>query len=198
MHAALRGTMRRLVAPSHVMSSSFPPSPARRRLLRTLCTASLALPFAPRAWAATPRSLAFYHTHTDETLSAVYFDDGRYVPDALDALNQLLRDFRSGEVAAIDPQLFDLLYALNHTCGSGTFEIISGFRSPQTNALLRRRSTGVAEGSLHLQGRAIDIRLRGRDTRRLRDAAVALRQGGVGYYRNSNFVHVDTGRVRTW
>lgn len=156
------------------------------------------LPFAPRAWAAAPRSLAFYHTHTGETLSAVYFDAGRYVPDALGALNQLLRDFRSGEVAAIDPQLFDLLYVLNQTCGAGTFEIISGYRSPQTNQLLRRRSGGVAAGSLHLHGRAIDIRLRGCDTGRLRDAALALRQGGVGYYRDSDFVHVDTGRVRTW
>jgi uncharacterized protein YcbK (DUF882 family) len=90
------------------------------------------------------------------------------------------------------------LYALNLACGPGTFEIISGYRSPRTNAMLRDRSNGVAKNSLHTQGRAIDVRLSGRDTRRLRDAAVALRHGGVGYYARSDFVHLDTGRVRTW
>jgi uncharacterized protein YcbK (DUF882 family) len=172
----------------------------RRHWLKAFGAASLslALPYAPTARAAAPRSLSFYHTHTGERLSAVYFDDGAYVPDALAALNRLLRDFRSGDVAEIDPPLFDTLHALALACGPGTFEIISGYRSPATNALLHARSDGVATRSLHMEGRAIDVRLAGRDTRRLRDAALALARGGVGYYAKSDFVHVDTGRVRAW
>jgi uncharacterized protein YcbK (DUF882 family) len=172
----------------------------RRRALRALGLGALALaaPFSPRAWASTPRSLAFYHTHTAERLSVVYFAGGDYVPEALAALNTLLRDFRTGDVCAIDARLFDTLHALNLACGSGTFEIISGFRSAPTNEALRRHSSGVAGNSLHLQGRAIDVRLTGRDTQRLRDAAIALGRGGVGYYAQSDFVHLDTGRPRTW
>lgn len=168
----------------------------RRRALAAL--GALALPFAPRAWAAAPRSLSFYHTHTGERLSVVYFEDGAYVPDALASLDALLRDFRTGDRHPIDARLFDTLHALNLACGPGTFEIISAYRSPRTNALLHAHSNGVATNSLHLQGRAIDVRLTGRDTRRLRDAALALGAGGVGYYAASDFVHVDTGRPRTW
>ena len=164
----------------------------------SLASFSLALPFAPSARAAAPRSISFYHTHTGERLSAVYFEAGSYVPDALQAMNHLLRDFRTGDVCEIDPPLFDTLHALNLACGAGTFEIVSGFRSLRTNAMLRSHSNGVATHSLHTQGRAIDVRLTGRDTRRLRDAALALAQGGVGYYAGSDFVHVDTGRPRTW
>lgn len=174
------------------------PVPARRRALRALASISLALPFAPAAWASAPRSISFYHTHTGEHLSAVYFERGDYNADALTALNRLLRDFRSGDAGEIDPRLFDTLHALNLACGPGRFEVISAFRSPRTNALLRSRSGGVADNSLHLQGRAIDVRLAGRDTRRLRDAALALGHGGVGYYAGSDFVHLDTGRVRRW
>jgi uncharacterized protein YcbK (DUF882 family) len=170
----------------------------RRRALQAFGLAALALPFSPLAWAAAPRSLSLYHTHTDERLSVVYFEQGRYRPDALTALNQLLRDFRSGDSCEIDAALFDQLAALSVACGPGTFEVISGFRSPATNDLLRSRSSGVAKGSLHMQGRAIDVRLSGCDTSRLRDAAVAMRLGGVGYYARSDFVHLDTGRVRTW
>ncbi len=159
---------------------------------------ALALPIAPCARAAAPRSLTFYHTHTGEGLRVVYFDAGAYVPGALASLNTLLRDFRTGDAHPIDPRLFDTLHALNLACGPGTFEIISGYRSPHTNALLHARSNGVATNSLHLQGRAIDVRLTGRDTRKLRDAAIALGAGGVGYYAASDFVHVDTGRPRTW
>ncbi|MGE5336869.1 MAG: YcbK family protein [Gemmatimonadota bacterium] len=172
--------------------------PPRRRTLRALASLALALPFSPRAWAAAPRSISFYHTHTGERLSVVYFEAGSYVPGALVSLNTLLRDFRTGDVHEIDAGLFDTLHALNLACGDGTYEIISGFRSPHTNAMLHARSNGVATHSLHMQGRAIDIRLAGRDTRKLRDAAIALARGGVGYYAGSDFVHVDTGRFRTW
>jgi len=170
----------------------------RRRALKALGVAAFGLPFSLPAWAAAPRSISLYHTHTSEHLSLVYFEGGRYVPDALASLNHLLRDFRRGDICEMDPVLFDQLAALNLACGSGTFEVISGYRSPQTNAMLRSRSNGVAKGSLHLQGRAIDVRLSGRDTRKLRDAALAMQSGGVGYYATSDFVHLDTGRVRSW
>jgi uncharacterized protein YcbK (DUF882 family) len=170
----------------------------RRRFLRTAGLACLGLSIAPRVWAAAPRSIAFYHTHTGERLNLVYFERGAYVPEALASLNALLRDFRTGDAAEIDPRLFDTLHALNLACGAGTFQVISAYRSPRTNAMLRSRSHGVAKASLHTLGRAIDVRPAGCDTRRLRDAAIALGAGGVGYYASSDFVHLDTGRVRTW
>jgi uncharacterized protein YcbK (DUF882 family) len=176
------------------------PRYARRRALQALGLASLslALPFSPAAWAAAPRSISLYHTHTGERLNVVYFDQGEYVGEALAELNRMLRDFRTGDVCAIDARLFDTLHALNLACGSGRYEVISGFRSLHTNAMLRSRSDGVASNSLHTSGRAIDVRLAGRDTRRLRDAALALGGGGVGFYPGSDFVHLDTGRPRTW
>lgn len=145
------------------------------------------------------RSLWFVHTHTGEALSIVYFQHGQYVSQSLERVNHLLRDFRTNEVHTIDPALLDILFDL-HTKAQhdGPFEVISGYRSPQTNAALHSRSSGVAEHSLHMQGRAIDIRLRGFPTSRLRDLAIALQRGGVGFYLVSDFVHVDTGRVRTW
>jgi uncharacterized protein YcbK (DUF882 family) len=173
---------------------------ARRGLLRVFGWAalSLALPFAPAAWAATPRSISLYHTHTGEKLNLVYFEGGEYVPDALASLNNMLRDFRTGEACDFDPGLFDQLHALNLACGEGTYEVVSAFRSAQTNKMLRQQSKRVAKDSLHVHGRAIDVRLSGRDTRRLHDAALALKQGGVGFYPRSNFVHLDTGAVRSW
>lgn len=173
-------------------------APCRRRFLQALGLASLGLAVAPRAWAEAPRSISFYHTHTSERLSLVYFERGEYVPEALASINNLLRDFRTGDTTDIDARLFDTLHALNLACGAGTFEVISAFRSPHTNAMLRSRSNGVAKNSLHTQGRAIDVRLAGCDTRKLRDAAIALGAGGVGYYAASDFVHLDTGRVRAW
>jgi uncharacterized protein YcbK (DUF882 family) len=173
---------------------------ARRRALRAFGWAalSLALPFAPAAWASAPRSIALYHTHTGEHFDDVYFADGEYVAGAIDALSHLLRDFRTNDVCPFDPGLFDTLHALNLACGEGTFEVVSAYRSKRTNEMLRRSSDRVASNSLHVHGRAIDVRLAGRDTRRLRDAALALRQGGVGYYARSDFVHLDTGPVRSW
>lgn len=145
------------------------------------------------------RALSFVHTHTSERLTAEYFQQGRYVPDALAALNHVLRDFRTGEVHTIEPGLFDLLHELASVTGATRpFQIISGYRSPLTNAALRLRSEGVAAGSLHMVGQAIDVRLADVPLARLRDAALALKRGGVGYYPGSNFVHVDTGRVRSW
>jgi uncharacterized protein YcbK (DUF882 family) len=178
-----------------------PPAPSRRRFLSAVALAAPALlvPSVVRAASSAPRALSFVHTHTSERLSLEYFRGGRYVPDALSALNRLLRDFRTGEQRAIDPALFDLLHRLQQrTSAARPYEIISGYRSPATNATLRQRSEGVASGSLHMSGRAIDLRVGDVPLARLREAAVDLRLGGVGYYPGSNFVHVDTGRVRVW
>jgi uncharacterized protein YcbK (DUF882 family) len=132
-------------------------------------------------------------------LKARYFDGGTYDEACLRDVNHLLRDFRTNETHVIDPPLLDVLYQLqvraNH---DGAFEIISGYRSPATNAMLRRQSHGVAEHSQHLLGKAIDIRLAGYSTRNLAEHARSLALGGVGFYPNLDFVHVDTGRVRFW
>lgn len=172
----------------------------RRLLLRGFAAAPFAVGFARAraALAAEPRSLSLRHLHTGERLSLVYYADGAYVPESLAQVDWLLRDFRTGEVHAIDPQLLDTLHALQRKCRQSAFEIISGYRSSRTNTMLRIAGGGVAERSLHLSGRAIDVRLTGFDTARLRAAAVSLGRGGVGYYPESNFVHLDTGRVRTW
>ncbi len=168
----------------------------------TVAVASIPLVSAGRravALTAIPGSLTFYHTHTRERLVLDEPSGGGRDPSARRAVNEFLRDFRTGEIHPIDPRLLDLLRRVRHAVGDvGTFEVISGYRSPATNAALRASGRGVAKRSLHMQGRAIDVRLRGVDTRNLRDAALALRAGGVGYYRRSNFVHLDTGRVRSW
>lgn len=174
----------------------------RRRFLSTIVTAApaLALPVGSSA-AVLPdfRALHFRHLHTGERLAVEYASSGRYVPDALTSIDHLLRDFRTNDVHPIDPALLDLLHALNAVTGSRQpFEVISGYRSPRTNQQLRARSSGVASGSLHMKGQAIDIRVGDVRLAALRDAARSLRRGGVGYYAASNFVHVDTGRVRTW
>ncbi len=156
-------------------------------------------PAAAFAGRSAARSLSFYHTHTGEKLRVTYAEGGRHVPEAMREINQFLRDFRSGEAHRMDPQLLDILHYLQQsTDGKGPFEIISAYRSPQTNEMLRSNSNGVARGSLHMQGKAIDVRLRGVETHQLRQAAVQLQAGGVGYYRDSDFIHVDTGRVRYW
>ena len=173
---------------------------ARRRALvqgLALLPLALAVP-AARAARGRPRTLQFYHTHTSERLSVTYFEDGRYVPDALSAIDHLLRDFRTEQVHAIDPRLLDQLFALTQRCDGRRYEVISGYRSPKTNAMLRHTTRGVAAHSLHLDGRAIDVRLEGCDTSTLHRAALAMARGGVGFYPRSNFVHLDTGRFRTW
>ena len=143
--------------------------------------------------------LSFYHIHTAETLSVAYREHGVIVPDAIAAIDHLLRDFRTGEAHNIDVDLLDTLSLLHEASGRrGRFEIISGYRSPRTNAALRAATSGVAEKSLHIHGRAIDVRSTGLATSELRDAALELARGGVGYYRQSNFVHLDTGAFRSW
>jgi uncharacterized protein YcbK (DUF882 family) len=177
----------------------------RRIFLRNsakLMVGGMLLPFAQKALAGLPnaRSLAFRHTHTGERISLVYAVEDRYVPDALTTLNHFLRDHYSGEIGSIDPQLFDLLHRLQLTLGCDEpFHVISGYRCPATNQNLKTtRGGGVAKHSLHMDGKAIDIRLPGVPLADLHDAALELRLGGVGYYQRDQFVHVDTGRVRHW
>jgi len=175
---------------------------SRRGFLRGLAGLSLVAAAAPgRLLASTgeERILSFAHTHTGESLSVPYFADGGYLPEGLSRLNHHLRDHRSGEEHAIDPALFDMLNDLRLATGAREpFQVISGYRSPKTNASLRSVGRGVAKRSLHMDGRAIDVRLADVESSVLRDAALELRRGGVGYYRTSDFVHVDTGRFRTW
>lgn len=147
------------------------------------------------------RQLSFYHTHTGKRLDVVYARDGAYVPSALDEINRFLFDFRTGDKAEMDPELLDLIYDVRQALESdGTYQVVSAYRSPKTNEMLRGRSknTGVAKKSQHLLGKAIDVRLEGVSTKKLRDTALALRRGGVGYYEASDFVHMDTGRPRSW
>jgi uncharacterized protein YcbK (DUF882 family) len=159
-----------------------------------------AAPATPiRSGASAPRWLKLHNVHTQEKLEAVYFDKGEYVPDAVQALDKVLRDFRTGDVHPMNPRLFDTLADLaDKTDTKAHFQVISGYRSPKTNAMLNERSGQVARRSLHMDGKAIDIRVPGVKLAHLRDAAKSLKIGGVGYYPASNFVHVDTGRVRYW
>lgn len=145
------------------------------------------------------RSLAFNNLHTGERLRVDYWIDGRYVPDALAAVDHVLRDFRTDEAHPIDPKLLDLLSMLRVKLETEEpVQVISGYRSPLTNAKLHEASAGVASNSLHMRGMAIDIRIAGRRLDALRLAALSLQRGGVGYYPRSDFVHVDIGRVRRW
>ncbi len=145
------------------------------------------------------RLLSFVNTHTGDTFADAYWERGNYVPDAMAAINHVMRDHRSGETHAIDPRLLDQLHTLKGVVGGAApYQIISGYRSPASNAMLREQSSGVATRSLHMEGRAIDIRVGGVDLPRLRDAALGMQAGGVGYYEASDFIHVDTGRVRRW
>jgi uncharacterized protein YcbK (DUF882 family) len=152
-----------------------------------------------RAEALAPRSLSLLNLHTGERLKATYFEGGQYVSDTLAAVNQVLRDFRTGDVHPIAPGLLDLVNALQARLDTTeTVHVISGYRSPHTNEMLHERSSGVASHSLHMVGEAMDIRIPGVQLTHLRDAALGLRRGGVGYYAASDFVHVDVGRVRRW
>lgn len=185
--------------------SRAPSHPHRRQFLTRIARAAalVAAPAAARAGlapGAQARHLAFDHTHTGEQLEIVYAVGGQYVPQALATLNRFLRDHYTGDVGVIDPQLFDLLHGLRSELGAGqAFQVISGYRCPTTNATLKAtRGGGVATHSLHMDGKAIDIRLPGVQLADLRDAALQLRAGGVGFYQREQFVHVDTGRVRRW
>ncbi len=170
----------------------------RRRFLALTGASLIASPFA-FATIPKPRELAFLHTHTGERLVVTYAEQSGYLPNGLAEINRLLRDFRTGEVYPIDTGVLNILYAAREVLlADGVFEVISGYRSTKTNEMLRHRGHGVAKHSLHMQGRAIDVRLSGVPTHRLREFCGALKRGGVGYYRQSDFVHIDTGPVRIW
>ena len=187
-----------------------PAASARRLFLRRgaqIALAAGAVPLAAPAWASwgeslneRARRLSFMHLHTNENLALVYAVGDAYLPSALNNLNHFLRDHYTGDVGLMDPQLFDLLHRVRLTLGSSErFEVISGYRSSNTNETLRTtRGGGVAKRSLHMDGKAIDVRLPGTALADLRDAAMSLQAGGVGFYPNENFVHIDTGRVRSW
>jgi uncharacterized protein YcbK (DUF882 family) len=157
---------------------------------------------ASKTRAAQPRErhLRLYHAHTGDRIDVVYRRGDAYVAEGLRALEDYLKDFRTGDARSFDPRLFDVLADLAESAGmpDGEFHVISAYRSPKTNEMLRGRTTGVAKNSLHMQALALDVRLPGVATSKLRDAALALGRGGVGYYAGSDFIHVDLGRVRRW
>ena len=178
----------------------------RRRFLKTgigAC-AMLALPLATSFAQAkilqpAERKLAFHNLHTGERVQSVYWAEGQYIPEALQSIRNVLRDHRTGDLHAMDTELFNLLHLLHSKMHSNQeFHVISAYRSPKTNAMLAGRSDGVAKQSWHTQGKAIDIRLPGHQLSDLRAAALSLKAGGVGYYPNSDFIHIDTGNVRSW
>lgn len=171
----------------------------RRRLLAGALGLAAPSFIAGGASASAPRRLSLLNLHTGERLAATYFEAGRYLPDALAAIDRVLRDHRTGAVHPISPELLDLVATLSdRLSGAGTVQVISGYRSPVSNAALHARSSGVATRSLHMQGMAMDIRVPGVELGRVRKAALSLGRGGVGYYPQSDFVHVDVGRVRQW
>lgn len=172
----------------------------RRHVLGLGAGALVGLAATP-SWALVHRisekSLSFQHLNTSETLSVVYWAEGRYVPQGLREINHLLRDYRTDEVKTIDPRLLDILFSLKYRLDSNNpFQVISGYRSPKTNAMLRRQSRDVARNSLHMQGMAIDIRVKGHKPSQIARAAREMKLGGVGTYRR--FVHLDAGDVRVW
>jgi uncharacterized protein YcbK (DUF882 family) len=171
-----------------------------RRYFLGLSLSTMAAPVLARKPAEPPRALSLHHLHTDEKISVVYREGDHYKRSALQQLNYFLRDFRTGTTMPMDPQLFDLLHDVKTSLGDphARYEIQSAYRSPQTNAMLRAEGHGVARNSMHLYGQALDIRFPDLGISHIRDAALSLGRGGVGYYPSSNFVHVDTGNVRTW
>jgi len=176
----------------------------RRRFLKLgllAAAAGAAFPLAASAKVRLPheRTLELYNIHTGEQLRAAYWIGDGYDSGVLTEINYLLRDYRTGEIKAIEPSLLDLLHSINRVLGSSKpFHVVSGYRSPATNAFLAERSRGVAKHSLHMEGKAIDIYLTDRPLKELHRVALALGKGGVGYYPESHFVHVDVGRVRSW
>ena len=156
-------------------------------------------PFSFGSDAPESRELSFYCVHTGEQLAVPYFVDGRYEPEALEMIDHLLRDYHNDEICQIDPRVLNQLYDLRRALGSSeSFHVFSGYRSPATNESYRRISGRVAEHSYHLTGQAIDIQLPGRDIRQMRNVAVAMRAGGVGYYPSEGFLHLDSGPIRRW
>lgn len=177
-------------------------SVSRRRFLMGAGGLGVAamLPLSAQASLSTPvRTLSLHNLHTGEQVTTPFWEEGHYLSEGLSTLNHVMRDFRENEEHDIDPKLFDQLFLLQHRLGKpGEIQIISGYRSPTTNAMLRRKSRGVAKKSYHMKGQAIDLRLPNVQLSQLRKAALDLKVGGVGYYPRSNFVHLDTGPVRSW
>jgi uncharacterized protein YcbK (DUF882 family) len=175
----------------------------RRSFLKSsvVLASAMGVPALARAAVAAPneRTLRLYNTHTGESLQRVFWAEGDFIPEALNDINKLLRDHRNNKVAPMDPQLLVLLERVSAKFGNANqVHIISGYRSPESNQLLAERSNGVAKHSMHLEGKAIDVRIPGRDLSSVHRAALSARAGGVGYYPESQFVHMDTGRLRNW
>lgn len=175
----------------------------RRSFLKSsvALASAISLPALAKNAQAAPgeRTLRLYNTHTGETVRSVFWAEGQFIPDALQDINKVLRDHRNNKIAPIDPQLLVLLNEVSAKFGDNQLvHVISGYRSPESNAMLHAHSSGVAKRSMHMDGKAIDIRLPGKDLAQLRKAAMSMRAGGVGYYPSSQFVHMDTGRVRYW
>ncbi|MDT8363805.1 MAG: DUF882 domain-containing protein [Nitrosomonas sp.] len=185
------------------MPDLIPDITVRRQFLRAGLGACALLAFPATSASIIPqraeKRIDMLNLHTGESVKAVYWAKGRYIPDALQSIEKVLRDHRSGEQHAIDPRLLDLMEYLRYRMGqTKPFHIISGYRSPATNAMLSTHSSGVATKSLHMQGKAIDIRLPGVPLATLKKAAISLNAGGVGYYPRSDFIHLDTGAPRYW
>ena len=176
----------------------------RRAFLKSsllLAAPSLSIPALAKTAqpASGERVLRLYNTHTGEKLNTTFWAEGEFIPDAMKDINKVLRDHRNNKVAQMDPELLLLLTQLNDKLENNReLHIISGYRSPESNAKLHAASGGVARRSLHMDAKAIDIRLPGKDLKMLHKAAMSLKGGGVGYYASSQFVHMDTGRVRYW
>jgi uncharacterized protein YcbK (DUF882 family) len=175
----------------------------RRSFLKSSVVLASAIGMPALAKAAQPapaeRTLRLYNTHTGESLRSVFWAEGQFIPDALKDINKLLRDHRNNQIAEMDPKLIVLLNEVSDKFGdSQVLHIISGYRSPESNAKLHANSNGVAKHSMHMEGKAIDIRMPGKDLAQLHKAAMSMKAGGVGYYPDSQFVHMDTGRVRYW
>ena len=182
-----------LAVPSVLESAILKRSPLAAPAVQTDQTRALA------AAASDVRRVSLHNLHTGDLFNEAYWENGVYVPDALAAAQHALRDWRNGEEHFMDPKLFDLLHNLNAKLESGQpFQIISGYRSPETNAMLHARSEGVASHSQHMLGKASDIRVEGVELAHLHNAALSLKAGGVGFYPVSDFVHGDVARVRAW
>jgi len=145
------------------------------------------------------RTVSLVNAHTGDKFKGEYWANGRYLPDAFGDIKKLMRDHRTSDIFPIDPRLMDILYVVQHRLeNSNAFRVFSGYRSPKTNAMLRRKGEGVARNSLHMSGQAIDLQLPGSRLSALKKTAIAVKSGGVGFYPRSDFVHIDTGRVRHW
>lgn len=172
---------------------------SRRQIICGFAATAAAVVTMPAEAAIAPAKLSIHNAHTQETLDVTFRTGKGYDRQALAALDHILRDWRRNEVLHIDPRLFDIMARIAALVGQPPrYEVVSGYRSPETNAMLRRNGRGAAARSLHMVGQAIDLRLAGVKLSALRRTALGLAAGGVGYYPRSNFVHLDTGDVRSW